>query len=425
MRNRILLIAASITSMLFLFSACKDESPSEPATNPTAAAEKVNQANQILIPKLVALSEGDTTALDVSAAAALYAEALSLDANNKDAHFGLAITDILSIGTNSNIRNLFGSLGFLSGPGILQSAASTSLSSYGTLMKDRLFGAFKGPLSHALGKGSSPQADNPPSYYQNIIETSLLPILTSAVNHLTVVLENSTYYFLITPQLTNGATTETYRIDATEINLLKAVLQLGITEASLVTAYNVDYDATSSTAVSQAWQPASAFLAFRTNGSQRMKDARTYFTGAASSIQACLNYLMTEPPNAQTDLINYNPADQSAFQAVIMGLDTVKLILSGPYTPPGGPTINFRNFFDDAIPNYKTMVPSYTVGTQASSTLGYYDAILTWTATSFETWIFPDPTMRGLFPGMTDADLKTWFGMDALDWQQTVIVRGS
>ncbi len=425
MKSRILFIIASITSVLFLFSACKTDSPTEGETNPTAAAEKVNQANQILIPKLVALSGGDTTALDVSSAAALYAEALSLDANNKDAHFGLAITDIFSLGTNAEIRSLFGSLGFLSGPGILQSAASTSLSSYGGFMKDRLFTAFRGPLSSALGKGPSQQAANPPSYYQNIIETSLLPKLTSAVNHLTVVLENSTYYFLITPQLTNGAATETYRIDATEINLLKAVLQLGVTEASLVTAYNIDYDATSSTAVSQAWQPASAFLALRTSGSQRMKDARTSFVGAASSIQACLSYLMTESANPQTDLINYNPADQPAFQEVIKGLDTIKTFLSGPYTPPSGPTVNFKNFFDDAIPNYKQMVPPYTVSVQANPAPGYYDAILTWTAASYNTWIFPDPTMRGLFPGMTDANFKAFLGMTALDWQQTAVIRGN
>ncbi len=69
MKSRILFIIASITSVLFLFSACKTDSPTEGETNPTAAAEKVNQANQILIPKLVALSGGDTTALDVSSAA--------------------------------------------------------------------------------------------------------------------------------------------------------------------------------------------------------------------------------------------------------------------------------------------------------------------------------------------------------------------
>lgn len=424
MKNRTLLIAASITSMLLLFSSCKTEGPTEPASNPTAAAEKINQANQILIPKIVALvNTGDTTALNVSAAASLYAEALGLDPSNKDAHFGLALTDIISLGANSELRGLFGPTVINIGPGILGSIAVPNFSSYGTLMKGRMFGAFNGPMSAALGKVTSPQADHPPSYYQNLVETSVLPKLSSAIAHLTVVLENSSYAFIITPQMTNGSTTETYRIDATEINLMKALLQLVTTEASLGVAYNIDYTPTDSASVYQAWQTGSPFLTLRTNGSQRMKDVRTNLIGAASSIQASLNFLMTEPPNPQTDLINYNPADQQVFLSVISTLDSVKSALSGPMSFSGGPTVNFKNFFDDAIPNYKQMVPAYTVSVQRNF-YSRYDAILTWTAASFNTWIFPDPTMRGLFPGMTDANLKTQLGLSALNWEPTVIIPG-
>lgn len=425
MKNRTLLIAASMMSILFLFSACKKEGPSEPASNPTAAAEKVSQANQILIPKIVALvNSGDTTAFNVSSAAALYSEALTLDADNKDAHFGLALTDIISLGNNPDLRNLFGNRNIIIIPIILKSITAPNLTSYGTLMKDRLFGAFSGSMTRALGKGTSTQADHPFSYYQNIIETSLLPNLASAINHLTIVLQTSTYAFIITPQMTNGTTTETYRIDATEINLLKAVLQLTATDASLAVSYNIDYSSSDSVAVFQAWQPTSSFLALRTNGSQRMKDVKTHLTGAASSIQASLNYLMTEPPNPETDLINYNPADQQAFLQVISSLDSVKKALSGPMTFGGGPAVNFKNFFDDAIPNYKQMVPAYSVSVQRNLAFNRYDATLTWTATSFVTWIFPDPTMRGLFPGMTDANLKAQLGLSASNWQRTVLISG-
>lgn len=425
MKNHTLLIAASMVSMLFLFSACKKEGPTEPAGDLTGAAEKVSQANQILIPKIVALvNSGDTTAFNLSSAAALYSEALTLDANNKDAHFGLALIDVLSLGNNPDLRNLFGNMNIVVGPGILKSFAAPNLTSYGTLMKDRLFGAFSGSMTRALGKGTSLQADHPVSYYQNIIETSLLPNLASAINHLTVVLQTSTYAFIITPQMANGDITETYRIDATEINLLKALIQFVATDASLVVSYNVDYSSSDSVAVFQAWQPASSFLALRTNGSQRMKDVKTHLTGAASSIQASLNYLMTEPPNPETDLINYNPADQQAFLQVISSLDSVKKVLSGPMTFGGVPTVNFKNFFDDAIPNYKQMVPAYTVSVQRNFTFNRYDATLTWTATSFDTWIFTDPAMRGLFPGMTDANLKAQLELSALNWQRTVLISG-
>jgi len=427
MTNRNLFIAASIMSMLFFFSACnKNDNPSGPtATDPTGAADKVTQANQILIPKIIAfVNTGDTTALDLSSAEALYTEALSLDASNRDAHFGLALIDILSLGNNPELRNL-GNLNVAIGPGMLNSLAAPNLTSYGTMIKERLFSTFKEPMEQALGKVHSSQAGHLPSYYQDIIETALLPKLTSAINHLAIVLGNPDYAFLITPQLTNGLTTETYRIDATEINLLKAMLHVAVTEASAAVSYNLDYDPADSAGVYQAWQPGSSFLALRTNGSQRMKDVRSNFIAAASCVQASLNYLMTETPHTETDLINYNPADHDSFVEVISDLDSVKAALSGPMTFPGMPTVNFMNFFDNAIPDYKQMVPSYTASVQQGTTPGRYDALLTWTAASFDAFIFPDPTMRGLFPGMTDAELKTQLDLSAANWDQTVLIPGS
>lgn len=425
MKPKSLLIAASIVSTLFFFSACKNDSPNGPGTNdPTGAAAKVTQANQILIPKIIAFANtGDTTALDLSSAQALYSEALTLDANNKDAHFGLAIIDILSLGKNPDLRNLSGS-SFPINPAALKSLASPNFSSFGTAIKERLFSTFNGPMNMALGKTASSQASHPPSYYQNIVETELLPVLTGAIGHLEAVLANPDYAFIITPQLTNGQTTETFRIDATEIYLLKALLHMTVTEAAGMVAYNIDYDPTSSSAVSQAWQPGSSFLALRPNGAQRMKDVRTNFIGAASSIQGCLNHLMTEGTHPETDVIKYNPANHDAFLSVIAGLDSVKSAVSGPMSFSGGPTVNFKNFFDDAIPDYKQMVPAYTVGVQTSATLGHFDAVLTWSAGSFDAWIFPDPTMRGLFPGMTDANLKIQLGLSAASWTQSVLIRG-
>ena len=427
MKNRTFLITASIVSTLLFLSACKDNTTGPAtATDPTGAAAKVTQANQILIPKIISFAEtGDTTALDLSSAETLYNEALGLDAANKDAHFGLAIIDILSLGNNPDLRNLAGSWNVPIGPGMLTSITKASLSSYGNLMKEQLFGTFTEPMDRALGKTAASQASNPPSYYQNIIETALLPKLTSAINHLDIVLSNPDYAFLITPQLTNGASSETYRIDATEIYLLKAVLHLVVGEGSAAVAYNIDYDPSDSAAVYMAWQPGSAFLTLRTNGSQSMKNVRTNFIGAASSIQSSLNHLMTEAPNPETDLINYNPADHDAFVEVISGLDSLKTALSGPMAFSGGPTVNFMNFFDDAIPDYKQMVPGYTVSVAEGFNPGTYDATLTWTAASFDAFIFPDPTMRGLFPGMTDPDLKTWLDLSAATWEPTVVIPGS
>ena len=432
MNNRRIFMLTPIIAMLLLFSACGKKGPSEPQTNPTAATDKVTQANDILVPKIILLvnSGGSNAAtLDFSPAAALYQEALTLDPNNKDAHFGLSLTDVLSLASNTDIQSLFNANVLSLPPDFLKSVVSLSpnapqlLSSFGTQMIGRISGTFEGRISKALGKGALVQVGPMPSYYQNTVESVLLPKVVSALTHLSVVLQNTNYAFLITPQMTGQ--TETYRIDATEIYLFKAILQLIATEGSGFVAYNIDYNPADSAAVYQALQPGSTFLAFRANGSQRMKDSRTYFTGAASSIQSSLNFLMNEPPHTQTDIIHYNPSDQQTFLQAIMEFDTVKAVLSGAYAFPGGPTVNLKNFFDDATPNYKQMIPPYAVSVQRSATPGRFDAVLTWTATSFNTWIFPDPTMRGLFPGMTDANLKLLLQISAANWQQTVLISGS
>ena len=424
---------------LSFFSACDTTTnPGESPADPELANQKVAEANKLLIPKIIILANsGDTTGLDVSAAATLYAEALQADPGNGDAHFGLAITDLISI--VPDLASVAGGMSPLT-PSIVMSMLSggTSTSSFfedmGAHLRSRVSGFARQQVEAAMGRGKpapvpggtagAGSVQELPSFYQDLIENLVLPKITSAAGHLTVLTNITGYAFLITPAMTDSITTDTYRIDHTEIYLLLALLQ-GITaEASVLVAYNVDYDPSNAAAVSQAWEVSSPFLAFRPNGATRMQGARTNFVGMASSIQGSLNHLMNEPPNPEVDLINYNPNDAAAFQEAIMILDTVKTALSGPYAIPDGPTVNLKEFFDNAIPNYKAKVPPYTVTVAASSSPGLYDAVLTWTAASFDEWIFPDPTLNGFLPGMTDAGLKLLFGITAADWERSVLIEG-
>jgi len=432
MKPKMLLTLASILSMLVLFSACTKETTTGPGGDPTQAATKAAQGHDILIPKIILLVNSggtDTTIFDFSSAAALYTEAIGLDPSNADAHFGLAIIDLLSLGGDPVIRNLAsGQMGSFQ-PVFIESLMNPSsgtagiFTQYGTVLRDRFAGSLNRQINLALGKGTL--AGNPISYYQDILETAILSKLISAISHLNVTLANPAYALLITPAMTGGNTTEIYRIDATEINLLRALLQFITADISALVAYNFDYDPSDSAGVYAAWQPSSPFLAFRPNGSQRMKYVRSNFMGAATSIQGSLNYLMNEPPNPETDLINYNPADFDTFTEIIAIMDSVKDYLTGSFTIPAGPTVNFQNFFDDAIPNYKQMIPPYTVSVQESLTPGAYEAVLTFTAATFNDWIFPDPTMRGFFPGMTDADLKVLLDLTVDNWQQSVTIPGT
>ncbi|MEX2116794.1 MAG: tetratricopeptide repeat protein, partial [Bacteroidota bacterium] len=287
-------------SMLVFFSSCKKETTTGPAGDPGAAAQKAAQGHDILIPKIALLANSggsDTTVFNFTNAVTLYNEAITLDPNNADAHFGLALIDFLSLAGDPQVRNLAsGQMGDFR-PVFLESLLNPSsgtagiFTQYATALRDRFTGSFNQRINQALGKGTM-SAANPPSYYQNILETAMLTKLISAINHLNVTLSNSSYALLITPTMMGGSTTVTYRIDATEINLLRGFLQFLTADISGLVAYNFDYNRSDSAAVHAAWQPASSFLAFRPNGGQRMRDVRTYFTGAATSIQGGLNFLM-------------------------------------------------------------------------------------------------------------------------------------
>ncbi|MEX1140301.1 MAG: hypothetical protein WEF53_13225 [Bacteroidota bacterium] len=417
--------------MLFFSSCSKEDNPAGPGGDPAQAATKATQGHEVLIPKIALLVNSggaDSTVFDFSTASSLYNEALALDPTNADAHFGLALIDLLSFGSNPSVWNIAGQMGDFK-PVFMESLMNPSagtagiLTQYGTALRDRFASSFDQRIQSALGKRTA-LAANPISYYQSILETAILPNLISAINHLNITLANTSYALLITPTMTGGNTTDTYRIDATEIYLLRGFLQFLTADISALVAYNFDYDPSDSAGVLAAWQPTSPFLAFRPSGATRMAAVRSNFIGAANSIQGSLNFLMNEQPNAQVDLIEYNPADASAFQEVIAILDTVKKFLSGPYQFPDGPTINLQQFFDNAIPNYKLKIPSYTVGVQAGFEQGKYDALLTFNAATFNDWVFPDPTMNGFFPGMTDADLKLLLEVSADNWEQTIIVPG-
>ncbi|HEX9614217.1 MAG TPA: hypothetical protein VGA55_01855 [Bacteroidota bacterium] len=427
-----------IALVVILVPACDKSTDPGGEGNPELAGQKVDEADSLLIQKIILLVETgpDSANTDVSTVAALYAEALEADPSNADAHFGLALTDLISI--LPGVANATGGVSPFTFPmfmSMLSGEATTSsvLADMGAQLRERIQTLAKQQMETALGKrapalvtgqaaGAASVQQELPSFYQNIIENEVLPHLTSAIGHLQVVTNVSGYAFLVTPAMRMEATGETYRIDHTEIYLLLAVLQ-GITaEASILVAYNVDYDPTDSAAVAQAWNVSSPFLGLRPNGAARMQNARTNLVGMASSIQGGLNHLLNEPPNPEADLINYNPADQPGMMQAIMILDTLKAVLSGPYAIPNAPTVNLKNFFDNAIPNYKAKVPAYTVSVFPGERPGHYDATLTWTATSFDAWIFPDPELNGLFPGMTDEGLKTLFGITSQVWTQEVLI---
>jgi len=458
MYTKIIMGCLFLGVLVLLVAGCnKNESSTNPATvDPIAAAQqRVNQANQILVLKLGLLvsSQGsDTSAYDMSAANELYREALAFNPANMDAHFGVGTTDLVTLGADPDLHALFGQSssllqGLFSGPQIptFPKGSPTARAGGNTILSvkdnasllaakfDKSIRSFlTDPVSNSpatwYNNFKKPTSDHPFSYYQAIIETKLLPVLTDAILHFTAVTLDQNYAFYITPSMVGGEIPDSIRIDLTEIYVLLAVARGLDSEASFLVAYNVDYDNATADAVMSAWQVDSPFLAFRTGGAQRMKDSKTNLMGMMTSIQSGIQFLLNETTHPGIALITYSQQDVPTLDAVVSELDSVKSVFTQTRTIYANESnvnvnlsINVGSFFDNAIGNFKAMIPQYTPGTPVLSD-GRYGGVLVFTATSFSTWTFPDPTFNGLLPGMTDSQFKQTFGISASDWKQQVDV---
>ncbi len=411
-----------------------DEAPSGSQVDPTKARERVSQANQIFVPRLVALiiSQGrDTTAFNMSAATSLYREALGYDPNNLDAHFGVGVTEGISSFADPSLHTLFTKSDFLTGFQVpsLGSDQQQIIPRLGSTMlreSDLKLSSLADPMFPLKIYRSLQAVDSsrPFSFYQDIVDSRLLPPLADAISHLKVVTQHPDYVFYITPQELGQDTGDSIRISLTEIYLLLAVFQAIDATGSFLVSYDVDYNSSDSLAVFEAWQANSPFLALRAGGNQKMKDVKTNFLGMASNIQSGITFLRTHPG---TGIIKYRPEDDPQLFAVMYAMDTIKSYLTVPFHirgPRGDLTISLANFFDNATNDFKQDLPAYTAAVQRDYR-GKYDAVLIWQANSFDNWTFPNPTFNGLFPTLTtDAQFKQAFGLTASGWLPYFVIEG-
>ena len=429
------------TIVVLAIAGCtKSEGPTGVTPDPAKARERVDQANQILAPRLAVIyaTQGrDTSSYNVSSANSLYSEALAYDPNNLHAHFGFAVTELFGIAGDPELRAVFNGGGMAAPLASIMTIASakentdkivSSLRTAVLSLSSKPLPQLPAQMYRNFGKTS---ARHPFSFYQNLIETRVMPRLFDALQHLARILQDPTFAFYITPQLVGVSLKDSIRIDHTEIYLLYAAIQGVQAGASFLVAYNVDYDATTADAVRAAWQVSSPFLAFRPNGGQRMKDVKQDIFGMTINIQSAINFLIHETTHPGRDLIPYHPADLPKLNAAARSLDTVRLILTVPVTIQNDfngdridetVTINIGSLFDHAIANFKAELPAYAVDVQPGRG-GKYDAVLRWTATTYDMWDFPNPTLNGFLPEVITSDeFKRTFGFSSATWRPGVVI---
>lgn len=541
--------------LLLLASCSSDESNPNPTgpSDPTGAAAKVVEANNalegILDSELNGPDPDGPSDVDFRTPFGLYQEALRLDDNNRDAHLGVAVTQLLTLSAEAEVNAAFDEwkaylddhvpfevdqtprqpLGVPIGPARGREALRLPFDIVPLTMVAQ---------SRTLLRPPPPQI----SRVQNVIATLVLPRVEEARGHLARVVADPYYTFTVTPRMQGDLEADPALLDLTDFLALRAGCDLLAAACKVATAYQLGLAEYDSLRLIQALTPGSGWLKLLPGGDQKMHEARMDILDAITDTDRALTALLAEQATFQEyDVIKIGPDDLSRadVESIRVNLPHVRAAMENGYTrwddwddtdrTPNAPLrLNPGALFSDPVPDWKALLPGYSVtlerrlwdedwhssgswndtlhvylpsaGTYHGSSYleiqnwrfetdddywGNNDALreplrrrlerlywdrlatqsgfsgfgeiggsywgwqtlpagehvlpiqvytyyqtsnqmvlvptLTWDATTFQTWLWPDPTMNGLMPGMTStAQANTLFGIDGDGWERQI-----
>lgn len=526
----------SATALLTL--ACgSSEGPTGPPADPDQARALVRQANTALETILFDLVNGNPQYprdVDFTAPAGLYAQALQADSGNLDAHFGVGLTGLLTLTTDTEVNSAFDEwklyldnhspfevptgTGRLLGVPVGLATGAAGLRLPFDLVPLSVVGAARLPLL-----GADPQI----SRVQAILREKALPALASARAHLQTTASDPGYVFVVTPRMQGDDLEIPRELDRTDVLALRAACSLLEAACRIAVSYELGFAAYDSVTLVSNLQRGSGWLALGNGGAGHMQAARTAFFDATDDVDRSLVSLLAETDLQDDDIIKIGPNDlaRADVDSIRANLPNVRDALQSgytrtddwdndPLTPDAPLRMNLGNWFTNPVQDWKALWPTYEVSTERRfdhvrfhydggqapievtiASAGNYNAyywvygpkifgsysgdevlrqpvtaflderiaaldfsrlhsldayasfsgflnpgtqnilidwniwystgrvvlvpVITWTATTFENWIFPDPTLGGLLPDMqTTSQLMATFGIEAGQWER-------
>ncbi|HID95057.1 MAG TPA: hypothetical protein EYP53_03240 [Candidatus Latescibacteria bacterium] len=403
------------------------------------ARTRVTDAENHLV-NAVAIAMGEEELPDFTAANAAYKEALTLDPGNLQANFGAAVTEILSLLNDPDIRTVIDSLEAWTESGVFPMSPryGEGASRVGQAKAVR-------SLPRLLFKTANTALSNPPLVHevQEIIETELVPRIDYALERLAILEGHPDFQYLLPPRMT--AQPDTMEVDLGEVYLLDASLNILRVVANLVTAYNLDFDKDGSyeyledeIAAARHFkyliEDSPTFLTLRPGN--RMREVKSGLLTALDKAEGCLAFIRAETDPQDDDVIKVEmiammdeqivPGDPEApnfaraFDRPEDIIAELKKILSGPYTltedfdgdetTPDVPIIvDIAHILDNPVQDLRTLLPYHAWlpeeqwGMVEGPPIYFTDEKgnpLDMMAEDFFP-VFPDYTFGGLLPGMT------------------------
>ena len=189
----------------------------------------------------------------------------------------------------------------------------------------------------------------------------------------------------------------------------------------IFTAYNLELADYTVDDMVAALQPGSDFLTL--NVGHQLPQARTDMIAAMDKLLEAIDFLRNESDDQDDDIIK---TDTSTITDEL--LDNVESIVNDAKDGLSGVVyiadldslkVNLGNFFTNPVQDMKAMLPTYQAFVFESLCSTHPDI-------KFNSLIWPDPTLNGIFPDFTSDDLNSIFGIDTLGAESlTAIVDGN
>jgi hypothetical protein len=324
--------------------------------------------------------------MDFSAAKAHFEEAVRKNPANMDGHFGLSLTTVLALTADSEINAAFDEWEtYLETHTPFQNSGK-ALSPLGVPLTfasgNRNMELPLEIMAQSLLIGMQPNMEvvEPSiSRVQDIFRDIVIPALEESATHLGIVAEDPDYVFWVTPMMLGDAEEDSLELDRTEVLAAQAGVLLLTTACRLAVAYDLSFPSFDANGIVTGLDYNNGnMLRLRNDGVMQMNRVETDFLASVDALDAGITALLAETDPQDNDIIKTGPDDLSRNELIDFqnnDLPDVRAVFGdglvltedwdGDYmTPDVELKINAHNFFNDPIPDWKKVLPPYTVSTR-------------------------------------------------------------
>ncbi|MFH1701025.1 MAG: hypothetical protein ABIE07_10595 [Candidatus Zixiibacteriota bacterium] len=452
----------------FIFSACSEDKTTEPppptvVTDMDSVMVSFGAMMQTMFDSMEYADNPQLDDFDFSQMHQIFVNYENLNPGDPQASFGAAITSMLSITQSQDLNDLIDTIIAMDGSGMflkrhipLPNKVSGTGALIGFPTSFESSGVEKNFLAQTNLALASLAISNPPKFseIQAIIRNDLMPAITNATTYMDNVLDVPNYIFWVTPEMT-GETSDSIEVDRADFLTFAAGLRVIKSFFHMAIAYDIDLPSYDGAGLAYMFDQSNDWMSLANDGATQMSSAKTGFLEAITFVDNALTALAAElisDPDQSNELI---VTDWSAYEFMEAHaiIDSVQFYMGGAQWVVAdfdgddlvdSIQVNAANLFDNPIDGFFSLLPPYSAEIsdyidtswycynywdgyqwQYECFIDYIDTCymttITWDADTYEEWVFPNPSINGIFPGITsDADLKELLGIDPLYWDKTI-----